>query len=169
MVSIITHLKLWQVKLKAAFTGRGNGPFAMAQPDLSCLLLGKIMEEENFAHQLIPEDRVLLGCLEADQDFGYDVAAIISTRPDLIQIQCLARDLVIPNLRLTEALRFCNKWNAEKIFPKVYIDPAGKIFIAEYNAPLDHRQTSGFLKYQVLRRGLGTSWAFFVEAGRLFT
>ncbi len=153
------------IKLKQIFTGKTE---AAQDAVVVRNRLRMIMDDLKFANRLIREDNVLLGALDADENFQYDVTAIITSEDQCVQIHCIAGDFRIPEIRLTEALLFCNKWNNEKVYPAVCIDPHRNTFIAKYNAPLDHNNSREFFQDQVLGNGLGSCWHFFIEAGKTF-
>ena len=138
-------------------------------PGLTTLRLREVLDERAVATRLIWDENLLLGTLDADENFKYDVLALIGAERDHIHIQCVAEKFKIPGIELQDALIFGNKWNSEKLFPTVYVDPIHNTFMTKYSVLLDKTNTTDFIREQVVDRGLGTSWGFFVEAGSVFT
>ena len=138
-------------------------------PGLTALRIRELLDEREIANRLILKENLLLGTLDADEYFKYDVLAFIAAERDAVHISCIADRFKIPGVKLQDALIFCNKWNSEKLFPTAYVDAIHNTFMTKYSVLLDKTNTTDFIREQVVDRGLGTSWGFFVEAGNVFT
>lgn len=137
-------------------------------PGLTALRIRELLDEREIANRLILKENLLLGTLDADEYFKYDVLAFIAAERDAVHISCIADRFKIPGVKLQDALLFCNRWNNEKMFPTVFVDPSHTAFRTKYTVLLDKMNTTDFLREQVVDRGLGTSRGFFMEAGRNF-
>lgn len=149
---------------------RRNRPISESglTPRFTVLRIREVLDEREIANRLILKENLLLGTLDANEHFKYDVLAFIAAERDTVHISCISDQFKIPGIKLQDALLFCNKWNNEKMFPTVFVDPIHDTFRTKYTVLLDKMNTSDFLREQVVDRGLGTSWGFFMEAGRNF-
>ena len=113
------------------------------------------------------DDGKLLVSLRADDDFRYDVLIVFSAQENKIQATAFSTNLKISEDREIDALRFCNRWNYEKCFPKALIDE-DRDFRTEMTLLTDEELDPEYVKENFIRLTLGTSWQFFVEAGKEF-
>ena len=164
-MKIINALTLVIARLRLLATGNQENTLAVTR-EINTLRLREIMDERSFAHRMIREENAILGTIDADENFKYDITVLVASEDERIHIRCIAEEFKIPNIKLTDALLFCNKWNSEKIFPTAFVDPITNTFVTKYDVLLDEKNTKTFLTRQVLDRGIGTSWQFFIEAGK---
>ena len=165
-MGIINHFCNSMAWLHGLFASKKS--FVGRNPALIKLRLHEILDENAVENHLVSEEKLLLATLKADADFKYDLYALFVPETDRIIISCITKEFKIPDKKLTDALLFCNKWNQEKLFPSVFLDPVHNTFTTHYCALLDKENSMYFFREQVVDRGLGISRLFFIKAGEIF-
>ena len=103
------------------------------------------------------DDRVLAVTFQDDED-GVDFIVRFFVGENRIQAWICIPGLGV-ELDRADALEFCNKWNKEKVLPKVYIDK-DKDFIAENTLLTDEEISEEFVKTNFIAFGLSTMYQF---------
>lgn len=119
-----------------------------------------------FRHRFDKENHYFVGELDADEDFPENITVLILPEPNRITTKCFVPNSEIENVKLKDALLFCNRWNSEKLYPKAFIEPSYNLIIAESTMMVDDTSPDEFIREAVLHNTLSAAWQFFVEMNR---
>ena len=119
-----------------------------------------LLDELNLTHRKVSDSDFMVP-LEADDDFDHNVHIVFCIQESRMQAWACVNGYGVEN-PYEDSLRFCNKWNKEKVMPKAYLDDDGD-FIVEISLFTDEPLDEEYVKTNFIRVSCSFIWSFFKE------
>ena len=126
----------------------------------------RLLDELKLTHR-IDDDGDFAVQLSADSDCQYEVYVFYRVLENKIQVIGLSK-LNIPEVRLHEALMFCNDWNTAKML-QCNVNLETKKLQTTYSLFTDVALSDEYIKENVIKLGSAMTWQFFVAAAKQFS
>lgn len=121
-----------------------------------------ILDDEGLTSKKVDDN--VLAVPFPDEENGINFVINFVVEEDRIQIWSCIPGLGVEIPRV-DALEFCNRWNKEMAFPKVYIDRDRDI-IAEHSLLTDEEISEEFLKLNVVTLSIGSIHKFLITLNK---
>lgn len=130
---------------------------------LNLSILRGLVDKAGLSHR-IDDDGDILMLLNADKDFGYDVAVFFQIQGEndtILKVTGMAVNFPVNDENKANLVFLCNKWNRERRFPKAYVELENNRVVAEENFILDESVSEEYVLENCIKLSVRAIWLFF--------